>query len=365
MTRARERLVVTAVAGADGGEDRPSRFLEELGVELPTTATPVARPFTGAGLVAELRHTAATSADAALVEAACRRLARMVDGDDDAPATWSADPDRWWGLAPLSDDAPLVGAGETVRVSPSKVESFDLCALRWFLQSGVGVAGSSGPPQVLGSVVHALCQLASGPAALTRDELEARLDEVLPELDLGAPWATRRRRKEALQWLDKFLAWQAANARTLVGTELDVLVELGPGAELRGRVDRLERDEQGRAVVVDLKTSTSAPRADELPRHAQLGAYQLAAERGAFDAHGTQGSGGASLLQLKKNVKATEQFQPALADDEEPGWASELVERVVAGMSGSTFPAQVNEHCERCPVRPCCPLWPEGEGVLR
>ena len=34
-------------------------------------------------------------------------------------------------------------------------------------------------------------------------------------------------------------------------------------------------------------------------------------------------------------------------------------------MSGSTFPASVNEHCDRCPVRACCPLWPEGEGVLR
>lgn len=365
VTRARERLVVTAVASGEGGDDRPSRFLEELGVEVPATATPVGRPFTGAGLVAELRHVAATSDDPQLVEAACRRLARMVAGDEEAPQTWSADPERWWGLAPLSDDAPLVTAGETVRVSPSKVESFDLCALRWFLQSGVGVSGGSGPPQVLGSVVHALCELASGPAALSRTELADRLDEVLPELDLGAPWAARRRRREAMQWLDKFLAWQQTGSRTLVGTELEVVVELGPGAELRGRVDRLERDEQGRAVVVDLKTSTTAPRADELARHPQLGAYQLAAQLGAFAEHGVTGSGGASLLQLKRNVRATEQFQAALADDEEPGWARELMQRVVTGMGAGTFPAQVNEHCDRCPVRPCCPLWPEGEGVLR
>jgi superfamily I DNA/RNA helicase/RecB family exonuclease len=365
VTRARERLVVTAVAGGEGGADRPSRFLEELGVDLPATTSPVGRPFTGAGLVAELRHVAATSADPDLVEAACRRLARLVEGDDAAPAVGPADPERWWGLAPLSDAAPLVADGEIVRLSPSKVESFDLCALRWFLQSGVGVSGGSGPPQVLGSVVHALCELASGPQALTRAELEERLDRVLPELDLGAPWAARRRRREALQWLDKFLTWQAASTRTLVGTELDVTVPLGPGAELRGRVDRLERDERGRAVVVDLKTSTSAPRADELARHPQLGAYQLAAQLGAFAGHGLEGSGGAALLQLKKNAKATEQLQPALEDDEDPGWAGDLVQRVVTGMGGSTFPAQVNEHCERCPVRACCPLWPEGEGVLR
>ncbi len=233
VTRARERLVVTAVASGEGGEDRPSRFLSELGVELPLVAAPAGRPFTTSGLVAELRHVAATSDDPGLVEAACRRLARLVDGNDDTPRSAAADPGTWWGLAPLSDDAPLVTGDETVRVSPSKVESFDLCALRWFLQSGVGISGSSGPPQVLGSLVHALCELASGPQALSRADLEAQLDAVLPRLDLGAPWAARRRRREALEWLDKFLAWQADSARVLVGTELDVVVPLGPGAELR------------------------------------------------------------------------------------------------------------------------------------
>ena len=363
VTRARERLVVTAVAGGEG-DDRPSRFLEELGLPLPDTATPVGRPFTGAGLLAELRHAAATSPDPALREAACRRLARLVTGDR-APRVAAADPDRWWGLAPLSDDAPVVGPDEVVRVSPSKVESFDACALRWFLVSAVGVSGSSGPPQVLGSLVHALCELASGPDALDRPALEARLDAVLPELDLGAPWAVVRRREEALSWLAKFVQWAAANPRELVATELDVRVPLGPGAELAGRVDRLERDGQGRAVVVDLKTGTSKPGRDELARHPQLGVYQLAVELGAFAEQQLARSGGASLLQLKSTKAADEQFQAALDDDPEPHWAGELVGRVVVGMSGATFPARAHEGCRTCPVRSSCPVWPEGAGVLR
>lgn len=365
VTRARERLVVTAVAAGEGGDERPSRFLGELGLDLPPAATPVGRPFTGAGLLAELRSVAATSPDPALREAACRRLARLVTGDDRTPRVPGADPDRWWGLAPLSDDGPLVREGELVRVSPSKVESFDLCALRWFLESGVGVAGSSGPPQVLGSLVHALCELASGEQPLDRAQLTARLDAVLPGLDLGAPWAVRRRRREALEQLDRFLGWVASNPRELVATELDVHVVLREGAELRGRVDRLERDVQGRAVVVDLKTGTSRPREAEVARHPQLGAYQLAAELGAFAEQGMAAAGGAALLQLRGSKAAKEQAQRALADDEQPGWAGELVARVVDGMGSSSFPPQVNEHCDRCRVRPCCPLWSEGEGVLR
>jgi superfamily I DNA/RNA helicase len=145
VTRAKERLVVTAVAG-DEGEDRPSRFLEELGVGLPDRVSAVGRPLTGSGLVAELRHVAATSPDPALREAACRRLARVASLDaPDVPHVAAAHPERWWGLDPLSDGAPLVGEGETVRVSPSKVEAFDTCSLRWFLESAVGVSSGTGP----------------------------------------------------------------------------------------------------------------------------------------------------------------------------------------------------------------------------
>ena len=367
VTRARSRLVVTAVSGSEG-DDRPSRFVEELGVPLPERVSAVGRPLTGAGLVAELRHVAATSPDPALREAACLRLAdaARLDGEH-VPHVAAAHPDRWWGLAPLSDDAPLVRAGESVRVSPSKVEAFDTCSLRWFLESAVGVASTTGPAQVVGTLVHALAELGSGPDALDEQALTTRLDEVLPELDLGAPWAVRRRREEAVEQLRKFLIWQRECGRELVGTELAVEVPFGDRAVLAGRVDRLERDAQGRAVVVDLKTGSSKPSKAELARHPQLGVYQLAVALGAFaDEHGLSEPGGAALLQLKKGKGADEQLQGALADDDDPGWARALVERVVDGMSGSEFPATVNEHCARtCSVRASCPAWPEGEGVLR
>ncbi|HVH20906.1 MAG TPA: ATP-dependent helicase, partial [Pseudonocardia sp.] len=58
-TRARRRLVVTAVAGTEGEGDQPSRFLTELGARVvPVTGRP-RRPLTLAALVAELRRTCA------------------------------------------------------------------------------------------------------------------------------------------------------------------------------------------------------------------------------------------------------------------------------------------------------------------
>ena len=369
VTRARERLVVTAVMGAAGaGSDRPSRFLAELGVALPDRPQPVRRPLTPSGLVAELRRVAADpDAPAVLREAACVRLASLARPDATGHRlSAGADPDRWWGLAPLSDDGPLVRDDETVRVSPSRVEAYDACALRWLLEAAVGVAGSTGPAQVLGTLVHALAELGSGPDALPEAALVARLDEVLPELDLGAPWALVRRRQEAVEQLARFVCWSAAQTRELVGTELSLEVPVGERAVLAGRVDRLERDELGRGVVVDLKTGSSKPGRDELARHPQLGVYQLAVALGAFtDSHAISAPGGAALLQLKGTRNADEQRQQPLADDPDPGWASELVARVVEGMSGGSFPATVNDGCRSCRVRTSCPAQPEGQGVVR
>ena len=65
--------------------------------------------------------------------------------------------------------------------------------------------------------------------------------------------------------LAAFVAWRSATRHELteVGTEVDVEgVVAAPGGELpgvrvRGRVDRLERDPEGRLVVVDVKTGKS------------------------------------------------------------------------------------------------------------
>ena len=106
----------------------------------------------------------------------------------------------------------------------------------------------------------------------------------------------------------------------VVATELEFAAEVGR-ARLGGRVDRIERDADGRAVVVDLKTGTGKVPAAELPEHGQLAAYQLAVEAGAFD--GVSESGGAELVQVGKagGKDFAVQQQAPLAGDDDPGWA--------------------------------------------
>jgi superfamily I DNA/RNA helicase/RecB family exonuclease len=361
VTRARRRLVVTAAGGEDT-DQRPSRFLTELaGDDVPVerVADTPHHWLSMPALVADLRRSAAdTSAEPAVRRAAAAQLARLA-----AAGVRAAHPREWYALTELSDAGPIVAGGETVRLSPSQVESFTKCGLRWLLDAAVG-AGRSDVLRHLGTVIHAAAVLAADGA--TERAVADRIDEIWHHLDFGSAWYSAKQRALAERMVRKFLAWHAENPRELVAVEQQLKVRIGP-VEITGRVDRLESDDQGRAVVVDLKTGGSAPREDELDRHPQLGVYQLAVLLGAFERLGLSEPGGAELVQVGKasgvTMRAKVQRQGALAEDPEPGWAKDLVETVATGMAGPLFEAKVNPGCRTCPVASCCPVHPEGEQV--
>jgi superfamily I DNA/RNA helicase/RecB family exonuclease len=368
VTRARRSLLVTAVTSEREGL-APSRFLEELDplpreVEVRPLTT-VRRPLSLTGLVSDLRQAAvgtpsAEPADEGRRLAAAQRLAVLA-----AAGARGADPDRWWGLPDLSDDRPIRDPDQEVAVSPSKVESFQRCRLRWFLEH-VGGGETSGASQNVGTLVHAVAEGAVDAASSTERALLGRLDELLRTVDLGTGWIASRERGRAEAMVRRLASWLAASPRELVAVEEEFAATVGR-ARLGGRVDRIERDELGRAVVVDLKTgsASSKPSKDEVVRHSQLATYQLAVEAGAFAHLELAESGGAELVQVGGGggVKGAVQAQPALADGDDPGWARELVLEVAEGMAGSAFTAVSNKYCPRCPVRTSCPVQDEGRTV--
>jgi superfamily I DNA/RNA helicase/RecB family exonuclease len=358
-TRARKLLVVTA-SGGDEQDQRPSRFLAELAgdeieIERASAAT---RWLSLPALVADLRRTAADPGKPdVLRRAAARQLARLADA-----GVRGADPADWYALTALSDAAPIVGDGERVRLSPSHVETFTRCGLRWLLESAVG-AGHPDVLRHLGTVIHAAAQLIAEGA--TEHEVATRIDDIWHHLDFGSVWYGTRQRELAEKMVRKFLDWHRANPRELLATEQALKVQVGR-VEITGRVDRLEKDGQGRGVVVDLKTGGTAPHDEDLDRHPQLGVYQLAVLLGAFERLGVIEPGGAELVQVGKaglTAKAKVQRQRALPDDPDPGWALNLVDAVAEGMAGPVYRARVNPGCRTCPVASCCPVNPDGGQV--
>jgi len=367
VTRARRRLVATAVRSED---ERPSAFLDLVDpptdLEHPFTAVP--RAMSLPALVGELRSVLLTPlgardatgevVDAARRGAAAAALARLAER-----GVPGASPQDWYGLLPLSDDGPLREPGEPVRVSPSAVESFSRCSLRWLLE-GSGGRPAESVSQGVGVLVHEIAQVMPEGSA---EEMAAALEERWPSLGLPDTWIGQREHRTAQRLVAKLAAYVAsarAAGRDLVAVEAEVEVQVGR-ALVRGRLDRVERDGEGLRVV-DLKTGNRRPPAEEVPTHAQLGLYQVVVEAGGLEEHVQHpaSSGGAALVQLGGTTKSPgEQVQPALADAADPAWAHRLLEETAEGMAASAFDAVENDLCSRCPVRTSCPLRPEGRQV--
>ncbi len=161
-TRARERLVVTAVASPDDDGEQRSRFLEELVPDLDhiraVTGRPL-RPLSLPGLVAELRRTVADPAAAEpLREVAAKRLAALAaESAGRRRLVPSADPATWWGTRAASrSGAPIRDADRPVPISASVLDAIAACPPRWFLGKEAGAVVPSHPSANLGQLVHAL-----------------------------------------------------------------------------------------------------------------------------------------------------------------------------------------------------------------
>ncbi|GAA2952551.1 ATP-dependent DNA helicase [Streptomyces enissocaesilis] len=382
-TRARERLVVTAVrAPADDG-DQPSRFLTELGVEPKDVTGRPRRPLAVAALVAELRATTVDpAATPALRDAAARRLARLaaLADEDGQPLVPSAHPYRWWGLYdPTHSAIPLRDRDQPVALSGSALDQLaNTCSLQWFLGREVKADAPATAAQGFGNVVHVLAdEVASGRTPADLAVLMERLDSVWDALAFDAPWKSVQEKEHARVALERFLQWHVMDrgGRTPVATEHDFDVTLEAGGEyevrIRGSMDRVEADAEGRAYVVDFKTGKAAPTREEVAHHPQLAVYQLAVREGAVDDvfGGTRpGPGGAELVQLRQPAAKRDggealpriQAQEPLAGE----WVGDLLATAAGRVLDERFSPATGQHCTHCAFRAACSAQPEGRHIV-
>nr|WP_240968586.1 ATP-dependent DNA helicase [Streptomyces sp. HNM0575] len=456
-TRARERLVVTAVrAPADDG-DQPSRFLNELGVEPKAVNSRPRRPLSVSALVAELRATTVDpAASPALRDAAAARLARLAGLRDEeghalVPA---AHPHRWWGLhEPTRSATPLRDPGRPVTLSGSALDQLaNSCALQWFLAREVKADAPATAAQGFGNVLHVLAdEVASGGTPADLAVLMERLETVWDGLAFEAPWKSRQEKQNARAALERFLRWHVMRAGTpgtgtsagtgagadgdpddgsdagaggvpdtggvpdgdgmrdtgagVAGSELgfDVTLEAGEyEVRIRGSVDRVERDGQGRAYVVDFKTGATKPSGKEVARHPQLAVYQLAVREGAADrlfGGERPEPGGAELVHLRLGAPERDggdafpvvQRQEALGEggsggadadadagadaavdggaDAGPGagggeWIGELLATAAGRVLDERFTPSPGTHCTHCSFRGACSARAEGRHIV-
>ncbi|MEV0692825.1 ATP-dependent DNA helicase [Streptomyces sp. NPDC050388] len=381
-TRARERLVVTAVKTPADDGDQPSRFLTELGVEPKDVTGRPRRPLSVAALVAELR---ATTVDPrvsdTLREAAAHRLARLaaLADEDGRPLVPSAHPYRWWGMyEPTRSKVPLRSRDQPVVLSGSALDQLaNTCALQWFLGREVKADAPATAAQGFGNVVHVLAdEVASGRTPADLAVLMERLDSVWDALAFDAPWKSQQEKQNARVALERFLQWHVTDraGRTPVASEHDFDVSLEAGdyeVRIRGQMDRVEADGEGRAYVVDFKTGKQAPSSAEVARHPQLAVYQLAVQEGAVDEvfDGTRPeTGGAELVQLRQGAAKRDggEILPKVQAQQplEGEWVGDLLATAAGKVLDERFTPSTGQHCAHCAFQASCSARSEGRHVV-
>ncbi|MFC6154499.1 ATP-dependent helicase [Nocardioides yefusunii] len=380
-TRAKERLVITAVASNAEDGEMPSRFVDEVcttpqqekdghePVRVVHEQGRPLRPLSLAGVVADLRRTVADpEVDEALRDAAAKRLALLAAEEiEGRPLVPAADPTRWWGTAGTTLAAtPVRPADRPVKLSASTVQAIAECPAKWFLEREAGGSSFSGQSAAFGNVVHKIAEHVTDPEVgeASLDELMALLDTVWDQLPFRTPWSREKEREEARKAVERFLNHHNASTRTVLGTEVAFnftsTLPDGQQVQLRGFADRLELDAQGRVVVVDLKTGKYPPSDKSLVENPQLGIYQYAVEQGGFSDHVAPGSlsGGAELWQLRASKKDVPKVQAQAKQEPDPeGWV--LAERQLAETAqtirAEDFAAVPGSHCDFCTFRSLCP----------
>lgn len=363
LTRARDHLVVTAVDSGSDEAGGPSRFHHELRAAGFDGGAPLgrpARPLSLRGIVTELRK-AADDPDPEVRASAASLLARIARSD--AGRARAAHPDTWWGLADLTvSDVPLRDPEQPLGLSGSSLTSITGCSLKWFLASEAQGSRGSTTAQGFGLVVHAVAAdvVRRGLEQPSVAELQDHLDAVWHRLGHETAWISEREKADAHQALVRFATWHVSHGRTPIAAEHEFTAELqidGEPVVLRGSMDRVELDADGRVHVVDFKNSKHAPSAAEVTEHPQLGVYTLAVRTAGVDGH--HDVGGSELVQLRipEGAKAPDapkvQRQPAPVEEGE-FFVHDLMRRAVRTMRSENL-AATPATCTFCEFDAVCP----------
>ena len=360
ISRAKNSLVVTAYSKEDDSE--PSQYFEEIyeavhgissieaeTIELPRSLTPQA-------LVSTLRRNLEDSVSTKN-QFSAKLLQTLA-----AREIQSAKVENWLGGLKQSTAEPILPPDSQVSVSPSNLQSFSECGLKWFIEKSGGRDGDS-TAQLLGIAIHSLAAMLKGEPGLTFDDLAVRLENGWQLIDGNKGWVRDYQFKLALEKLEKFYKWHAENKskRTLFAVEAEFEKVIGR-ALFNGSVDRVEVDSEGRVYIVDLKTGAPDISKKKAEDHKQLAGYQLAVYEEAFkgESPGTESAGAELLFLGTGGNSASAKPQPV---KEHETIKAEVIAAADA-MSANEFIATVNDRCRMCAVKGLCPIQPQGRSVI-
>ena len=351
LTRASKQLFVTAITGED---TQPSSYFEKLApqeIQLHQSQRSITQP----ALVAALRRIATVS-DKEDSQFAARALKTLASN-----GVKVADPKHWVGVKPVSTDLPVISPQEQLRISPSSLESFTECGLKWMLEQSGGRDADS-TAQVLGSAIHVIAAQLKDQPTLTLDELEGKLKGAWSLIDMNQGWIKDYEYRRAASMLKKFYGWHLENKNQLIGVEEKFEFKLG-SAIVSGSIDRVELTNEGKYYIVDLKTGATPISYEDAQQNKQLQSYQLAVVNDGFkNKLEHQEVAGAELIFVGDLKGKEAKTRPQDKVNEKV--VSQEISDIAVKMSDKNFVAVINDRCRSCAVKTSCPIQPAGKSVI-
>jgi superfamily I DNA/RNA helicase/RecB family exonuclease len=254
-----------------------------------------------------------------------------------AVAPWMLLPPRW---AP--GELPLSATG---------VESYQRCPLQFKIKKDWNLPEEPSAAMQYGGAMHKVLKdyydAARAGQPLTPQQVAEAFREEFAKAAIEDSYQRTLYERQGLEQLERFLAARAGEpAPEVVDTERTFQVEIG-GAQIRGRVDRLDRAGDG-VVIVDYKTGRPKDQEDA-DDSLQLSIYALAAQR-------------QWKLEARRLVfynLETNQAIETVRSQKELDEAEKLVRIAAENIAQGNFDAKPGWHCRWCSYRSLCPATEE------
>lgn len=243
-------------------------------------------------------------------------------------------------------------------LSPSRIDSFLKCPLAFRFSSIEGLREPPSAPATKGSLVHRALELlltlpaaertrAAGEACFLQAAAEYRSEADFTGLQLSEAEADEFF-ADARQLAEGYFDIENPADVQPVGLELRVEAPVGE-VLLRGIIDRLERDAEGRYVITDYKASTAPPPAYQAERFHQLQSYAYMVEHVYGERPATL-----RLMYLRSGtVISSDATAPSLRAAANRTTA--VHQAVTAACTSGNFVAKRSNLCSYCFFKDWCP----------
>jgi superfamily I DNA/RNA helicase/RecB family exonuclease len=352
-SRARDRVVFTASRVDGRGE--PSRFLRELGLELP--AEPPAldtNPLGSLEAAGALRRVAGDRDRPAAERLAAATTLAALPGVD--PTTW------WWRRDYTVDPEPIATEGR-LRTSYSRIGTYEDCHLKYFFGSVAGLDDRSSYQMAFGRLMHTIFELAAkGDVRNDPEDLKAAYRKRFNPGWFPTRAIAYQYWRDGMGMLELWHRSEAEVARRALRFEVGFEMEVGDHL-VRGRIDRVDPGPEDGIILLDYKTARYPASEEEAERSLQLAIYYLAALRDPELA----ALGRPVEMQLVYPARIMNGRFARVSQHPGPDHASKVEQRLLAlldGAAAESFDPDPHADCRMCPFKPICPMWPQGEEFL-